>query len=147
MASSLDVGLFLPGRRGDTITTDANSPEVEPTLELNRSVTLLAEEAGLGFVFSQVKWRRFGDPSQHWDAAFESFTLIAGLAAATRRIKLFASVAIRIIKSAVVAKMAATIDAISTGRFGLNIVAGCNKFEHAQMGLWSDDDHYLNRYE
>ena len=55
--------------------------------------------------------------------------------------------AIRTINPAVVAKMAATIDAIAAGRFGLNIVAGWNKYEYAQMGLWSDDDYYLNRYD
>ncbi len=147
MAAAFEVGLFLPSTRGGTIITDANPPEVEPTWDLNQYVTRMAEEAGLDFVFSQVKWRGFGGPSQHWDAAFESLTLMAGLAAVTKRIKLFASVAIRTINPAVVAKMAATIDAISSGRFGLNIVAGWNKYEYAQMGLWSDDDYYLNRYE
>jgi pyrimidine oxygenase len=43
--------------------------------------------------------------------------------------------------------MAVTASAISGGRFGVNIVAGWNKFEYAQMGMWSDDDYYLNRYD
>src|SRR5690606_6029486 len=85
--------------------------------------------------------------SGHWDAANESFTLIAGLAAVTSKIKLIASVATRTINPAVIAKMAATAYDIAGGRFAVNIVAGWNKFEYAQMGLWHDDDYYLNRYE
>lgn len=147
VAAQLEVGLFLPSTRGGTIITDATPPELEPTWELNRDATLAAEQGGLDFVLSQVKWRGYGGASQHWDSALESFTLMAGLAAVTSRIRLFASVAVRTVHPAVAAKMAATLDQIAGGRFGLNIVAGWNKYEYSQMGLWSDDDYYLNRYE
>jgi pyrimidine oxygenase len=72
---------------------------------------------------------------------------MSALAAVTTKIRLFASCAVRTMNPAVLAKMAATVDAVAGGRFGVNIVAGWNKFEYAQMGLWSDDDYYLNRYE
>jgi pyrimidine oxygenase len=101
----------------------------------------------MDFVLSQVKWRGYGGQSRHWDGALESFTLMSGLAAVTSKIKLIASVAVRTMNPAVLAKMAATVDDIADGRFAVNIVAGWNKFEYAQMGLWSDDDYYLNRYE
>jgi pyrimidine oxygenase len=42
--------------------------------------------------------------------------------------------------------MAATVDEVSGGRFGVNIVAGWNKFEYAQMGLWQDDRYFIDRY-
>ena len=32
--------------------------------------------------------------------------------------------------------MAATIDDISGGRFGINLVTGWQKAEYSQMGLW-----------
>jgi len=43
------------------------------------------------------------------------------------------------------ARMAATIDDISNGRFGMNVVAGWNKYEYSQMGLWPGDEFYDER--
>lgn len=43
--------------------------------------------------------------------------------------------------------MAATIDSISNGRFGVDIVSGWAKAEYEQMGLWLGDDYFGHRYE
>jgi pyrimidine oxygenase len=43
--------------------------------------------------------------------------------------------------------MAATIDDISSGRFGINIVSGWNQSEYTQMGLWPGDWYYERRYD
>ncbi len=97
-------------------------------------------------MLSQSKWRGYGGAAQHWDYALESFTLMSALAAASSRIRLFASVGVRTIHPAVAAKMAVTIDDVSNGRFGLNIVAGWDQREYAQMGLWAEDDYHHYRY-
>jgi pyrimidine oxygenase len=78
--------------------------------------------------------------------AHESFTLMAGLAVVTSRIKLFASVAVLTLPPAMVARMAVTIDSISLGRFGVNIVSGWAKDEYTQMGLWPGDEYFGYRY-
>ena len=44
------------------------------------------------------------------------------------------------------ARMAVTIDSISHGRFGINIVSGWQKAEYDQMGLWPGESHYKDRY-
>src|SRR5277367_4349726 len=62
--------------------------------------------------------------TEFWDHGLESFTLMAGLAAITSRIRLYASVAVLTIPPAIVARMASTIADISGGRFGVNIVSG-----------------------
>lgn len=147
MANHLELGLFLPSTSGGLIIAKGTPPQNEPTWALNRDVTLAAEAGGMDFVLSQVKWRGYGGETGHWDSALESFTLMSALAAVTSRIRLFASCAVRTVNPAVLAKVAATVDSVAGGRFGVNIVAGWNKFEYAQMGLWSDDDYYLNRYE
>jgi alkanesulfonate monooxygenase SsuD/methylene tetrahydromethanopterin reductase-like flavin-dependent oxidoreductase (luciferase family) len=73
----------------------------------------------------------------------ESFTLMAGLAAVTtRKIKLFATAASLVMPPAIVARMASTIDSISNGRFGLNLVTGWQRPEYSQMGLWPGDDFF-----
>ncbi len=48
---------------------------------------------------------------------------------------------------ALVARMATTIDSISGGRFGVNIVSGWQKAEYEQMGLWPGDAYFGHRYD
>jgi pyrimidine oxygenase len=146
MTNRLELGLFLPNTSGGTIIAASTPPKSVPSFADNRDITLAAERAGFDFVLSQVKWRGYGGPSRQWDVSLESFTLMSALAAVTSRIRLYASVAIRTMHPAVTAKMAATIDDVSGGRFGVNIVAGWNKFEYAQMGLWAEDDYFAHRY-
>ena len=119
----MEVGVFIPiGNNGWLIST--TSPQYMPTFDLNREVTQKAERYGLDFALSMIKLRGFGGPSQFWDHNLESFTLMAGLAAVTSRIQLFASVAVLTIPPAFAARMAVTIDSIAHGRFGVNIVSG-----------------------
>lgn len=42
--------------------------------------------------------------------------------------------------------MASTIDSISHGRFGLNVITGWQRPEYSQMGLWPGDDYFGQRY-
>ena len=43
--------------------------------------------------------------------------------------------------------MTSTIDSISGGRFGVNIVSGWAKAEYEQMGLWPGEEHFGKRYD
>ena len=142
----MDIGVFIPiGNNGWLIST--NSPQYMPTFELNKQIVLKAEHYGLDFALSMIKLRGFGGKSEFWDHNLESFTLMAGLAAVTKRIQLYASVAVLTIPPAIVARMASTIDSISGGRFGVNIVSGWAKMEYEQMGLWPGEAHFAKRYD
>jgi pyrimidine oxygenase len=72
---------------------------------------------------------------------------MSALAAVTTRIRLVATVATLTIPPAIAARMASTIDDISGGRFGLNLVTGWQKAEYEQMGLWPGAEHYRTRYD
>jgi pyrimidine oxygenase len=142
----MDVGVFIPiGSRGWLIST--TSPKTMPSYDLNRSIVQRAEFYGLDFALSMVKLRGFDGPSEYWVHNLESFTLMAGIAAVTRRIKLFASVAVLTLPPALVARMAVTIDSIAPGRFGVNIVTGWQPKEYQQMGLWPGEAHFERRYD
>ena len=147
MARPLDLGIFLPNAKGGAIMAETSPPQYLPTWKLNALNAKVAEEAGFAFLLSMVKWRGFGGTTNHWDYSLESFTLMAACAAVTSRIELYASVAISSIHPAVIAKMTSTIDNISGGRFGVNIVSGWNKLEYQQMGLWKGDEYFKYRYE
>ncbi|ETS83435.1 Pyrimidine monooxygenase RutA [Pestalotiopsis fici W106-1] len=143
---NLDVGVFIPiGNDGWLISTTA--PRFMPTFELNKEIVLKAERYGFDFALSMIKLRGFGGKTEHWDHNLESFTLMAGLAAVTSKIKLFASTAILTLPPALCARMATTIDSIAPGRFGVNIVTGWQAAEYTQMGVWPGDAYFGYRYD
>src|SRR4030095_7726795 len=124
-----------------------SSPQYKPTFELNKQVVQKAEHYGFDFALSMIKLRGFGGATEFWDHNLESFTLMAGLAAVPSRIKLFATSATLTVPPAIAARMVATIDSISHGRFGLNLITGWQKPEYSQMGMWPGDEHFRNRYQ
>ncbi len=142
----MDYGLFIPIANNGWITS-TTSPHYMPTFDLNKKIVQKAESYGFKFALSMIKLRGYGGATEHWDYALESFTLMAGLAAVTDEMKLYASVATPTLHPAMVARMAVTIDSIAPGRFGVNIVAGWNKSEYQQMGLWPGDEFYEFRYD
>ncbi len=142
----MELGVFIPiGSNGWLISTTA--PRYQPSFALNRDTVLLAERYGFEFALSMVKLRGFGGESEFWDHCLESFTLMAGIAAVTSRIKLIASSAVLTMPPAIAARMGATIDSIAPGRFGINIVSGWQEAEYSQMGIWPGQSHFQRRYE
>jgi pyrimidine oxygenase len=142
----MEIGVFIPiGNNGWLISS--TSPQYTPTFDLNREVVQRAERYGFDFAMSMIKLRGFGGKSRYWDDNLESFTLMAGLAAVTTRIELYATAAVLALPPAITARMATTIDSISGGRFGINLITGWQKAEYDQMGLWPGDEHFKHRYE
>ncbi len=142
----MQLGIFIPiGNNGWMMSK--NAPQYMPSFDLNKQVAISAEEAGYDFLLSMVKLRGFGGETEFWDHNLESFTLMAGLAAVTKKIELFASVALPTLNPAIVARMATTIDDISGGRFGINIVSGWNQSEYVQSNQWPGDWYYEKRYD
>ena len=142
----IEIGIFLPIAKGGFIVS-RHVPPTWPTWELNRDVVLKCEALGFDFALSMVKFRGFGGETEYWDYALDSFTLTASLAPVTQRIRLVPSVTNLSLHPAVAARMAATIEAVCPGRFGLNIVSGWYKDEFRQMGLWPGDRHFETRYD
>lgn len=142
----MDIGVFIPINNNGWIISAA-SPQYMPSFELNRQVVHKAEAYGFEFALSMIKLHGFGGKTEFWDHGLESFTLMSALAAVTQRIRLYASTAVLTLPPAMVARMAATIDDVSGGRFGVNIVSGWHKVEYTQMGLWPGDQHFAHRYD
>lgn len=141
----MDIGVFIPiGNNGWLISE--TSPQYMPTFELNKAVVQRAEHYGFDFALSMIKLRGFGGKTQFWEHNLESFTLMAGLAAVTSKIKIFATAATLTMPAPIVARMASTIDSIAPGRFGINLITGWQKAEYDQMGLWPGESHYKDRY-
>ena len=140
-----DFGVFLPVANGGWIVSKA-SPALNDLWIQNRDAAIVADEVGMDFVLSMGKWRGFGGETNHWGSSLESVTMMAGIAQATRRVKVWATMHTLLHNPAVAAKMIATLDHISGGRAGLNIVAGAYKDEFGQMGEWDESLDHDDRY-
>jgi pyrimidine oxygenase len=143
--SQKEFGVFLPVANGGWIVSNT-TPPLDGLWKQNRAAAVTADEVGMDFIMSMGKWRGFGGETNHWGTSLESLTLMAGLAEATKRVKVWATVHPMLQNPAVTAKMITTLDHISGGRAGLNIVAGAYRAEFAQMGAWDETLDHDDRY-
>ena len=143
---SRQFGVFLPVANGGWIVSDS-TPRLDGLWRQNLDAALAADVAGLDFAMSMGKWRGFGGETNHWGVSMESLTMMAAIAQATRRIKVWATAHTLLHNPAVIAKMITTIDHISGGRAGLNVVAGAYRDEFDQMGAWRNDLDHDQRYD
>ena len=141
-----DIGVFLPIANGGWIMS-SNAPRLDASYAYNRETAVLADELGLDFVLSMAKWRGYGGETGHWDVSLDAQILIAALAEATKRVKLWTTVHTLLQNPAVTAKMMATLDQVSGGRGGLNVVTGSYKAEFDQMGAWPEGVDHDQRYD
>jgi alkanesulfonate monooxygenase SsuD/methylene tetrahydromethanopterin reductase-like flavin-dependent oxidoreductase (luciferase family) len=94
----------------------------------------IADRHELDFILPIARWKGFGGATHAREHSFETFTFAAGLAAITRHVALFMTVHIPLIHPLYAAKSLATVDHISGGRAGLNIVCGWNPDEFSMFG-------------
>ena len=107
----------------------------------NLRLAKLLDAAGIDFMLPIARWIGYGGETNFHGGVLETITWAAGLLALTKNINVFATVHVAASHPVVVAKQIATIDQISRGRIGLNIVAGWNKPEYEALGLTLPDDH------
>ena len=140
-----EYGIFLPiGNGGWLVSTTAPHPEA--SYAWNRRAAVHAEEIGLDFVMSMAKWRGFGGATDHWGRSLESMTLMSALAEATSRVQIWASMHANVHNPSIAAKMFTTLQDISGGRAGMNIVNGAYAAEFEQFGAWDPELSHADRY-
>ncbi|MGO9359893.1 MAG: LLM class flavin-dependent oxidoreductase [Xanthobacteraceae bacterium] len=111
------------------------------TWENNEKLGLMLDEAGIDFMLPIARWIGYGGETDFHGTVLETVTWATALLAKTRNITVFATVHVAANHPVVVAKQIATIDEISRGRAGLNIVAGWNRPEYEALGLELPTDH------
>jgi probable F420-dependent oxidoreductase len=122
-------------------------PEVEREVRWPEylAIARAAEEVGFDSIWlgDHMLYRGDGKPERGpWDV----WTVLAGLAAATERVQLGPLVACAAFHPpGVIARMAATIDELSHGRFVLALGSGWNETEFRAFGI--PFDHRVSRFE
>ena len=132
-ASPLSVGVQLP-----EVEREVRWPEL-------RGIAAAAEDCGFDSIWlgDHMLYRDDGRPDRGpWDA----WTALAGLAASTERVQLGPLVASTAFHPpGLIARMAATIDELSGGRFVLGLGAGWNEVEFRSFGI--PFDRLVSRFE
>jgi dimethylsulfone monooxygenase len=115
------------------------------------AMTQIADDAGLEFILPVAKWRGYQGKANIYGRSFETLTHGAALGAVTKRIAIFSTVHVPLVTPAFGAKAIATIDHVTHGRAGLNIVCGWNQAEFDLHGVTIDPatryDHGLEWFQ
>jgi pyrimidine oxygenase len=112
-----------------------NAPRYHPTFDQHRRIAQLAEATGLDYLFWMGKWKGFGGETGFWEQTLEPMTLVSAIATTTSKIRLLATINPLLFHPAVAAKIVTTIQDVSGGRFGINVVTGNTLDEIEQMGV------------
>jgi dimethylsulfone monooxygenase len=140
---------FKLGVFGINVSGGCSMTSAEGTIEVDwdetRRLAVAADEAGFDALVPVARWKGFGGDTNFNDRSFETFTWAAAVAAVTSRIQVLATVHVPTMHPVRAAKEAATVDHVSGGRLGLNLVAGWNEPEFAMFGL--EQREHDDRYE
>jgi alkanesulfonate monooxygenase SsuD/methylene tetrahydromethanopterin reductase-like flavin-dependent oxidoreductase (luciferase family) len=139
----LKLGIFaLNCSGGNVITTLPKGDQM--TWDYNLKVIQLADRVGMEIALPLGRYKGQGGPSNHNGSTFEVYTWAAAMAAATRNITCFATSHVALSHPVIAAKQAVTVDHVSNGRFGLNVLMGWFADEMRMFGvdLREHDDRY-----
>lgn len=134
--NKLKLGVFginVAGGAGGISTLDG--PMQINNFEEQRKLAITADRGGFEVLVPVSRWKGFGGPSGHWDRSYETWTWGAALAEATERIQIFTTCAVPLYHPVMAAKLGATLDHISGGRWGLNVVPGWLGAEFKMFGM------------
>ena len=127
---------------GSTITT------VPEAWRLNwpdtKAIAQAVDQSGMEALLPVGRWKGYGGPSNFNNCTFESFTLASAIGAVTNYCTVLATVHVPLVHPLMAAKMAATIDHVTGGRFAMNVVCGWFKNEFDMFGahMRPHDDRY-----
>lgn len=137
--NKLILGLFLPIQSGGW------SPSTEPrgtdwSFAYNAKLTKRCEEIGFDLVFGQAQWLGadgYGGKTNYRAQSLDAFIAAAGLCAITERLIIISTLHILYgpLHPLHVAKFGATLDHMSQGRWGLNVVTGFAPDEFTMFGM------------
>lgn len=149
MRQPMMLGLFLPIQNGGW------SPSLLPrsttwTFDYNAALTLQAEKLGFDLVFGLAQWLGkggHGGQQRYRETSLDPFIAVSALSAVTSRILLISTVHVLYgpWHPLHLAKFGATLDHISGGRWGINLVTG-NALNEALMFGMQRTEHDL-RYD
>ncbi|NYI04586.1 dimethylsulfone monooxygenase SfnG [Allostreptomyces psammosilenae] len=142
-AAPVKFAYWVPNVSGGLVTSRIEQ-RTHWDYDYNRELAVLAEDNGFEYALSQVRYMAsYGAEYQHESTSFSLALLLA-----TRRLKVIAAVHPGLWHPGVLAKLGATADHLSGGRFAVNVVSGWFKGEFTALGEpWLEHDERYRRSE
>ena len=139
----LKFAYWVPNVSGGLVTSTIEQ-RTDWGYDYNRELAVLAENNGFEYALSQVRYMAsYGAEYQHESTSFSLALLLA-----TERLKVIAAVHPGLWQPGVLAKLGATADHLSKGRFAVNVVSGWFKGEFTALGEpWLEHDERYRRSE
>lgn len=132
------LGLFIPLQQGAWTPSKA-SRGTDWSFEYNAECAVRADELGFDLVFGLAQWLGkggLGGEIRFRENTQDPLLVTAGLAALTKNIMLISTVHVLYgWHPLLLAKYAATLDHMTEGRWGINMVTGIKKEDFAMFGL------------
>ena len=149
LAQPLMLGLFLPIQSGGW-SASTLPRTTDWSFDYNAALTRQAEALGFDLVFGLAQWPPkggHGGEMRYRETSIDSFMTVGALAAVTQRILLISTVHVLYgpWHPVHMAKFGATLDHISGGRLGINVVTGHVSTEARMFGQIRAD--HERRYE
>lgn len=140
MSETIRFGVWAAVHGSRAAFEDPDEP-FDASFERNKRLVLEAE--ALGYDSTLIAQHTFNPHRPDFDQ-LDAWTAAAALAALTTRIELIAAIKPQLFHPVLLAKMALQIEAISRGRFAINLVNAWNKVEFERTGLnfAEHDDRY-----
>ncbi|ANW63133.1 dimethyl sulfone monooxygenase SfnG [Mycobacterium sp. djl-10] len=141
IAENVTFAYWVPNVSGGLVTSDIEQ-RTDWNYEYNKKLARTAENNGFEYALSQVRYEAsYGAEYQHESTSFSLALLLA-----TERLKVIAAVHPGLWQPAVLAKLGATADHLSGGRFAVNVVSGWFKDEFTHLGEpWLEHDERYRR--
>ena len=141
IADHVKFAYWVPNVSGGLVTSDIEQ-RTDWNYDYNVKLAQTAENNGFEYALSQVRYEAsYGAEYQHESTSFSLALLLA-----TQRLKVIAAVHPGLWQPAVLAKLGATADHLSNGRFAVNVVSGWFKDEFTHLGEpWLEHDERYRR--
>ena len=120
----MKLGVFAINAHGGCAITTAPEVHRADAWKKNLETMQIADRAGFEAAIPIGRWRGFGGDSNFGGTSYETYTWAAALAASTEQIACITTSHVPTVHPLFAAKQATTIDHVSGGRFGLNIICG-----------------------
>ncbi len=130
----LKLGIFCTNGKGasQTLAPEAN----KMTFPLSVKTAQMVDRAGYEAVVPFARWKGYveSNPNHITGEVLDPYTWAAAIAQATERVGVFVTSHAPTVHPIMAAKQTATIDIISGGRLGMNVVGGWNRPELEMFG-------------
>lgn len=152
----LELGVFAPTIGGlppqgppSFMLISTAEQRTESTFDYNRRIAEMLDRAGLELFFMAQRASAGFGPKGFWTTSLDSLTTAAALAMVTERLRIVSTVHPAFFHPGMIARIGATVDQISKGRWGLNIVSGWveKDFRMLDIPLREHDERYQQSAE